>query len=74
MSNIEKQEEKKKDINFIRGFSNIRINKICEEEKISRGNLYTNKASASNIHIIKENIDNKIKKLYEDYDERNSSL
>ena len=64
---------KRNEIEFIKGISNIRITELCKEEKVSTSNLYTLKVPLETLHNIKLNIDNKIKKVYEDY-ERNNTL
>lgn len=61
--------DKLKDIKFIRDFNNITFKKVCEEEKVYTINFYRMEISKEKLHNIKLNIDNKIKKLYEDYNE-----
>lgn len=60
---------KEKDIKFINDFKNIRFRNICKEEKVFTQNYYKMEISQEKLHNIKLNIDNKIKKLYEDYNE-----
>lgn len=65
---------KEKELNFIKGISNIKITELCKEEKVKTSNLYTLKVSKEKLHNIKVNIDNKIKDLYKEYDETDSTL
>ena len=66
--------KKEKELKFIKGISNIKITELCREEKVNTSNLYTLKVPAEKLHNIKLNIDKKIKELYEDYDETDSTL
>lgn len=63
-----------KEIKFINNFKSIRFYDICKEEKVFPANYYKMEISKEKLLNIKTNIDNKIKKLYEDYDHENSSL
>lgn len=65
--------DKLKNITFIKNFNKITVVKACEEEKIKTSNLYTLHVSKEKLQRLKNNIDNKIKELYEAYNE-NSSL
>ena len=65
---------KENDIEFINNFKNIRFRNICYEEKVHPQNYYKMEVSSEKIHNIKVNIDNKIKKLYEDYNVKDNSL
>lgn len=57
-------EEKIKDLEFIKNFSNIKVSKICEELKISRGNLYTARTSKENIKKVRNEIEKRYNNLY----------
>lgn len=65
--------DKLKNLTFIKDFSKITVVKACKEEKIKTNNLYTLHVSKEKLQRLKDNIDNKIKELYEAYNE-NSSL
>lgn len=65
---------KEKDLNFIKGITSIKIIDLCKEEKVKTSNLYTMKVSKEKLHNIKENIDNKIKAAYKEYNETDSTL
>ena len=66
-------DDKYKDVKFINDFKNIKFYDICKEEKVIPQNYYKMEVSKEKLHNIKVNIDNKLKQLYEEYDE-NSSL
>lgn len=63
------KESKLKNVKFIKGFNQITLKSICKEENLKRNNVYSLKISNENLKRIKENIDKKINKLYEDYNE-----
>lgn len=65
---------KENDIEFINNFKNIKFRNVCREEKVHPQNYYQMEVSPEKIHNIKVNIDNKIKKLYEDYNVKDNSL
>ena len=65
---------KEKEVKFINNFKNIRFYDICKEEKVIPANYYKMEVSKEKLLNIKANIDNKIKKLYEDYDHESNSL
>lgn len=72
---MKEKNKKEKDLQFIKGITSITVESLCKEEKIATANLYTLLASEKRIHNIKENIDQKIKKVYGEYDEQgNNSL
>ena len=62
-------EEKLKNIEFIKNFNKITVRGACKEENVKTPNLYTMTTTPEKIALIKQNIDRKIKKLYEDYNE-----
>jgi len=66
--------EKLKNVQFLKDFSKITIKKACEEENVKRSNLYKLSTTPEKIQRIKDNIDRRLKELYEEYDERNNSL
>ena len=55
---------KEKDLKFIKNFSKITINKVCENVKTSKQNIFTGKASEKTIEKVKEEIETQIAKLY----------
>lgn len=57
-------DDKIKNYKFIKDFSKITVTKICKDLDINRQNVFTNKASSENIAKVKNEIDNKIKDLY----------
>lgn len=66
-----KQEEnaklirKEKDYKYIKKFMGISLNKICTELKINYSNLVKGKASIQNTRLIRERLEEEIKKLEE---------
>jgi hypothetical protein len=66
-----KQEEnaklirKEKDYKYIKKFMGISLNKICTELKINYSNLVKGKASIKNTRLVKERLEEEIKKLEE---------
>lgn len=67
------KENKMKNVQFLKDFNKITVIRACKEENVRDSNLYTLKASKESIQRIKDNIDKRIKELYEGYNE-NSSL
>lgn len=65
---------KEKEVKFIEGFKNIKFYNICKEENVNPQNYYKLEVSPEKLLNIKANIDNKIKKLYEDYNGKDNSL
>lgn len=66
-------DDKLKYVKFINDFKDVRFYEICKEEKVSPQNYYKMEISKEKLENIKKNIDRKITKLYEDYNE-NSTL
>lgn len=64
--------EKQEIINFLKAFNQITVTNICKEEQVKTSNLYTMQVSKEKMNNIKNNIDNKIKKLYEEEHETDS--
>lgn len=66
-----KQEEnaklirKEKDYKYIKKFMGISLNKICTELKINYSNLVKGKSSIQNTRLVKERLQEEIKKLEE---------
>ena len=66
-----KQEEnaklirKEKDYKYIKKFMGISLNKICTELKINYSNLVKGKASIQNTRLVRERLEEEIKKLEE---------
>ena len=63
------KKSKLKNVKFIKGFNQITLKSVCKEENVKRSNVYSLQISNENLKRIKENIDKKINKLYEDYNE-----
>lgn len=57
---------KNEDYKFIRSFVDIKINKICKDNKIDSANVLNGKASDENIKKVKNILDYNIKKIYLD--------
>lgn len=51
------------DLDFIKGFSKIKISTICKKLNIDKSNLWAGKASAEKIKLVKKEIINEFKKL-----------
>lgn len=66
------KENKMKNVQFLKDFNKITVIRACKEENVRDSNLYTLKASKESIQRIKDNIDKRIKELYEVYNEDNS--
>lgn len=49
---------------YVMNFKNIKINKICKEKNINKGNVSSGNASNKVYDEIKEEIENKIARLY----------
>lgn len=62
---------KEKDLKFIKNFSKITINKVCENVKTSKQNIFTGKASEQTIEKVKEEIETQIAKLYIERNKKN---
>lgn len=52
-----------KDLEFIKGFSKIKISTICEDLGIDKSNLWANKTSSQNIKRVKDEIMRRISEL-----------
>lgn len=57
--------KKQEDYKFIKKFMRISVKKICEEEQITYSNLITGRASAYNMKIVRERLEEEIRKLME---------
>lgn len=73
MSTTSINNEKLKNVEFIKAIGNIRVSKECEKENVKTNNFYKLEVSPEKLKNIKNNIDKEIKKIYEAYDE-NSPL
>lgn len=62
--------EKMKYLNFIKRFSDITITQACREVGVSKSSVYALEISLEKLKMIKQNIDFKVKNLYEDYNEQ----
>lgn len=58
--------EKEKNIEFIKGFSSIRLLDILKKNKIDSSNFYKGKISSEKVKLIKDDIDRYIIHLYYD--------
>lgn len=52
------------DIEFIKNFSKINITKIATKLKVNRGNLYSGRVAKEKLHIVRQEIESEIAKLY----------
>lgn len=52
------------DLEYIKKFSKITISGICDKKNINRANLLTNRTTKHNAHIVREEIESEIAKLY----------
>lgn len=66
-------DDKRKDYEFIRGFTKITLKEVCKEVKVDPNNFRKMEISKEKLHNIKLNIDNKINKLYEAYNDKSNS-
>lgn len=74
MNSKENNNDKLKDVKFIKDFNKITLKKVFEEEEADTSNFYKLEISKEKLHNIKLNIDSKIKKLYEDYYNESNTL
>lgn len=58
--------KKKKDFDWIRGFSKISISAICKELKINKGNVLMGTASDKNISLVRKTIEERLRDLDND--------
>lgn len=58
-------DDKLKNVQFLKNFNKITIKKACNEEGVYDSNLYTLKASRESIQRVRDNIDRRIRELYE---------
>lgn len=49
---------------YVKKFKKITVNKICKEKGLNKGNVSSGRANDEIYNIIKEEIENKIAKLY----------
>lgn len=59
------KDDKLKNVEFLKNFNKITIKKACNEEGVYDSNLYTLKASRESIQRVRDNIDRRIRELYE---------
>lgn len=52
------------DYEFIRNFGKIKISNICKENNIDVANVYNNRCSKDKIKIIREELEDRIARLY----------
>lgn len=55
--------DKKSNLKFIKGFSQISIKGICEELKVDRSNVLSGKASEKTTEAVKKKIEEKLRTL-----------
>lgn len=60
-----KMMKKEEDYKFIKKFTGISVNRICSELNIDYANLMKGKASIQNTRLVKERLEEEIKKLEE---------
>lgn len=65
--------EKEKYLDFIKSFSDITITQACREVGVSKSSVYALEISLEKLKMLKQNIDFKVKKLYEDNNDKTSS-
>lgn len=58
-----KREEKEKILKFIKGFNNITIKSICEENGVRADNVYKSSTSVENMQKIKRELKKRIIEL-----------
>lgn len=63
---------KKKKVEFIKSLGNITVKGLCKEENVKTSNFYSLKVSNETLERIKNNVDNRIKEIYESYDKDNT--
>ena len=63
---------KKKKVEFIKSLGNITVRGLCKEENVKTSNFYSLKVSNETLERIKNNVDNRIKEIYESYDKDNT--
>ena len=51
-------------LEYLKKFSKITINKICKDKKIDRSNLMSGRSKKENAKIVREEIESEIAKLY----------
>ena len=69
MSGISDIKEKRKKVEFIKSVGKITVRGVCKEENVKTSNFYSLKVSNDTLDRIKNNVDKKIKELYEGYNE-----
>ena len=52
------------DLEFIKGFSKISVQKICTKKNINRGNLLNGRSSRINSKLVRKGIESEVAKLY----------
>ena len=56
--------KKDEDLEFIKGFSKISIQKICNKKNINRSNLLNGKSARINSKLVRKGIESEVAKLY----------
>ena len=56
--------KKDEDLEFIKGFSKISIQEICNKKNINRGNLLNGKSTRINSKLVRKGIESEVAKLY----------
>lgn len=54
---------KEKDLKYIHGFMKISLSSVCKELNIDRDNVKNGRASAKNIELVRQTIQEKLKNL-----------
>lgn len=58
------EEEKEKNLKFIKNFSKIKVTTICKKLLIDRQNVLNGKTTSKNLKNVKEEIESEFAKLY----------
>lgn len=58
--------KKKKDFDWIRGFSKISVSAVCKDLKLNKANVLMGTASDKNISLVKKTIEERLRNLDND--------
>lgn len=65
------QNDKERDLLFIKSFSNITLKDICDNFKIDKSNVYRGIASAKTIALVREEIMKRYDHILSEYNKNN---
>lgn len=65
------QNDKERDLFFIKSFSNITLKDICDSFKIDKSNIYRGIASAKTISLVREEIMKRYDYILSEYQKNN---